>query len=521
MRAALAAMLAALGAALRSPLRQTSHKTLTSLRAAGDTIYALSSGRGVAGVAVVRVSGPSASDALAALTPGKRLPAHRVASLRTLRDASDVLDEALVLRFEAPRSFTGEDVVELHCHGGEATVDGVLEALDALPKLRAADRGEFTRRAFAAGKLGLTEVEGLADLLAAKTAPQRRQALAQMGGSMERTYARWRGELASLRASAEVLVDFGDDVEGDVADQSDDIRAALDASVRSLKTELDAALTDAPRGEATRDGVRVVLAGAPNAGKSSLLNAVAARDAAIVSQAAGTTRDVLEIGLSLGGLPARLFDTAGLRVDGEEDSLDAVEVEGMRRAARAAEAAHVVVFVLDAADDDASAVADAFRAIAPVWRRDDGAPAPELVVVTNKADLVDGATHAARVAALRAAAEAEGLGAVVAAAATVRASATAADGAAALVDDLERRVVDAFRSSRDDYEAPAITRARHRTHVASCVACLDAVLSDPDLMPELVAEELRAATSDLGAVVGAVDTEQVLDVLFNDFCIGK
>ncbi|EGB04959.1 hypothetical protein AURANDRAFT_59431 [Aureococcus anophagefferens] len=486
-------MLAVLGAALRSPLRRTSHRTLTSLRAAGDTIYALSSGRGVAGVAVVRVSGPSASDALAALTPGKPLPAHRVASLRTLRDASDVLDEALVLRFEAPRSFTGEDVVELHCHGGEATVDGVLEALDALPKLRAADRGEFTRRAFAAGKLGLTEVEGLADLLAAKTAPQRRQALAQMGGSMERTYARWRGELASLRASAEVLVDFGDDVEGDVADQSDDIRAALDASVRSLKTELDAALTDAPRGEATRDGVRV----------SSLLNAVAARDAAIVSQAAGTTRDVLEIGLSLGGLPARLFDTAGLRVDGEEDSLDAVEVEGMRRAARAAEAAHVVVFVLDAADDDASAVADAFRAIAPVWRRDDGAPAPELVVVTNKADL------------------AEGLGAVVAAAATVRASATAADGAAALVDDLERRVVDAFRSSRDDYEAPAITRARHRKHVASCVACLDAVLSDPDLMPELVAEELRAATSDLGAVVGAVDTEQVLDVLFNDFCIGK
>ncbi|KAH8062846.1 GTP binding protein [Aureococcus anophagefferens] len=491
MRAALAAMLAVLGAALRSPLRQTSHKALTSLRAAGDTIYALSSGRGVAGVAVVRVSGPSASDALAALTPGKPLPAHRVASLRTLRDASDVLDEALVLRFEAPRSFTGEDVVELHCHGGEATVDGVLEALDNIPKLRAADRGEFTRRAFAAGKLGLTEVEGLADLLAAKTAPQRRQALAQMGGSMERTYARWRGELASLRASAEVLVDFGDGV-GGVADQSDDIRAALDASVRSLKTELDAALTDAPRGEATRDGVRVVLAGAPNAGKSSLLNAVAARDAAIVSQAAGTTRDVLEIGLSLGGLPARLFDTAGLRVDGEEDSW-AVEVEGMRRAA-GGEAAHVVVFVLDAADDDASAVADAFRAIAPVWRRDDGAPAPEL---------------------------AEGLGAVVAAAATVRASATAADGAAALVDDLERRVVAAFRSSRDDYEAPAITRARHRTHVASCVACLDAVLSDPDLMPELVAEERRAATSDLGAVVGAVDTEQVSDVLFNDFCIGK
>ncbi|KAH8050606.1 GTP binding protein [Aureococcus anophagefferens] len=225
-------MLAVLGAALRSPLRRTSHRTLTSLRAAGDTIYALSSGRGVAGVAVVRVSGPSASDALAALTPGKPLPAHRVASLRTLRDASDVLDEALVLRFEAPRSFTGEDVVELHCHGGEATVDGVLEALDALPKLRAADRGEFTRRAFAAGKLGLTEVEGLADLLAAKTAPQRRQALAQMGGSMERTYARWRGELASLRASAEVLVDFGDDA-GATPRTRATTSAALDASVRS------------------------------------------------------------------------------------------------------------------------------------------------------------------------------------------------------------------------------------------------------------------------------------------------
>ena len=249
----------------RSVLRRQAVSLSASAGGGGgveDTIYALSSGRGVSGVAVVRVSGPGASAALEALTEGAALPRPRLASLRTLRSGGEVLDEALVLRFAAPKSFTGEDVVELHCHGGRATVDGVLEALEGMPFVRAASRGEFTRRAFAAGKLGLTEVEGLADLLAADTAPQRRQALAQMGGALQRTYDKWRADLASCRASAEVLVDFGDDVEGDVADESAAIRAALDGRVAALRKDLAAALSDAPRGEATREGVRVVLAGA-------------------------------------------------------------------------------------------------------------------------------------------------------------------------------------------------------------------------------------------------------------------
>lgn len=501
--------------ALRSAPRRLVRRGSGGARA-DDTIFALSSGRGVCGVAVVRVSGAGSDAVLGRLTGGAPLPAPRRAVLRTLSDGDgDALDEALVLRFVGPASFTGEDVVELHVHGGRATVDGVLEALADSPGVRAADRGEFTRRAFAAGRLGLTEVEGLADLLAASTAPQRRQALAVMGGALERTYAEWRASLASARASAEVLVDFGDDVEGDVADQAADIRAGLDASLRALAIEFRGALADGRRGEATREGVRVVLAGAPNAGKSSLLNALARRDAAIVTDVPGTTRDVLEVGLVLGGLPVRLFDTAGLR----RDAADEVEVEGMRRASRAASAAHVVAFVLDASASDAAAPADAFAAVADALG---DAPDATLLIVENKCDL--GAAGGAAADALKAAKERHPrLAAAVDAAETVRAAATAPGGADALAAALERRVaaITAAADGGDGYEAPAITRARHRERVERALRCLEAVIDDPHLMPELVAEELRSATTDLAAVVGAVDTEQVLDVLFADFCIGK
>ncbi|MAN79235.1 MAG: tRNA uridine-5-carboxymethylaminomethyl(34) synthesis GTPase MnmE, partial [Magnetovibrio sp.] len=294
----------------------------------GHTIFALASGGARAGVAVIRLSGPGAAAALTALAPGKPLADPRRAVLRALRDPAtgEVLDQALVLFFPGPGSFTGEDVAEFHLHGGPAVVEGVLAALGQVAGLRPAEAGEFTRRAFLNGKLDLTQAEAIADLVAAETSEQRRQALDQAAGALGQIYEGWRARLIAAIAHVEAGIDFADE------DLPEDIdRAARDA-LAALAGEIAAHLDDGRRGERLRAGVHLALLGRPNAGKSTLLNLLAGRDAAIVSETAGTTRDVIEVHLDLGGVPVIVADTAGLR-----DSADAVEREGVRRAAARAD----------------------------------------------------------------------------------------------------------------------------------------------------------------------------------------
>ncbi|XP_057254405.1 tRNA modification GTPase GTPBP3, mitochondrial isoform X2 [Pezoporus wallicus] len=286
----------------------------------GDTIFAVSSGHGRCGVAVIRTSGPGSRGALQSLTGRPALPPPRVLALRRIRDPAtgEPLDRGLVVWFQGPQSFTGEDCAELHVHGGPAVVSGVLRALGSLPGLRPAEPGEFTRRAFRRGKLDLTAAEGLGDLIRAETEAQRRQALRQMEGELGRLYQRWSDALTQALAHLEAYIDFSEDdnVEEEVLSQ-------VDATVRALEQEIGSHLQDGRRGEMLRGGVRAVIAGPPNVGKSSLLNLLCQRPAAIVSPAAGTTRDVVEVALNVGGYPLVLSDTAGLR-----DATDPVEQEG-------------------------------------------------------------------------------------------------------------------------------------------------------------------------------------------------
>ena len=310
------------------------------------TIYALSSGHGRAGVAVIRVSGPAAGRALERLAGA--LPKPRYAALRTLRSpAGEVLDGALVLWLPGPRSETGEDMAELHVHGGRAVIAGVLEALGAVDGCRPAEAGEFARRSFENGKIDLTAAEALADLVDADTAAQRRQALRQAGGALARLYDGWRAALIEAQALTEAAIDFAD--EGDVGEKA---AAGAREAVARLLPRLRAHLDDGRRGEILREGFRVAIAGPPNAGKSSLLNALARREAAIVSEEAGTTRDIIEVTLDLGGVPVILSDTAGIRA-----AEGRVEREGIRRAVAHARAADLVVWLTDAASPDSAAAA--------------------------------------------------------------------------------------------------------------------------------------------------------------------
>lgn len=440
------------------------------------TIFALATAPGRAGVAVVRVSGPASGDALSALTR-KALPRPREATLVTLRDpaSGEALDDALVLYFTAPRSFTGEDVVELHLHGGRAVVAGVVEALGALPGLRVAEPGEFTRRAFENGKLDLTEAEAVADLVDAETAAQRRQALRQMEGALGVLYDGWRNRLTRSLAHIEADIDFPDE------DLPSGVSDAARPVLKALAAEIDAHLDDKSRGERLREGLHIAIVGAPNAGKSSLLNALARREAAIVSARAGTTRDVIEVHLDLGGYPVVLADTAGLR----EAAADEVEEEGIRRALDRAARADVKVAVFDATalpalDPATVALVDA-----------------DTVVVLNKTDVAG--PQAVQVA---------GQGALPV-------SARTGAGLAALEARLTAFTADRLAGSG----APALTRARHRKALEECRDALRRALTAP--LPELIAEDVRLASRALGRITGRVDVEDLLDVIFRDFCIGK
>ena len=436
-----------------------------------DTICALASAPGRAGVAVIRISGPAAGAALRALCGP--LPAPRHASLRKLKHpgSGELLDRGLVLWLPAPASFTGEDMAELHIHSGRAVIGGVIGALQSLPSMRLAEPGEFARRAFENGKLDLTEVEGLADLIAAETEAQARQALSQAEGSARALYESWRDELVKAQALAEAGLDFADeaDVAADAAVQADAIVAKLLASIsRHLQDR---------RGERLRDGYRIVIAGAPNAGKSSLLNALARRDVAIVSEEAGTTRDIIEVHLDLGGLPVIVTDTAGLR-----EAEGAVEAEGIKRALARAGEADLVLWVVDAT--------------APQWDAPDTRIAAKTgkVSVLNKVDLVKSPQIA------------DGLAV----------SAKTGEGVAALVELLADRVRDSLAVG----EPAIVTRARHRAELEAACLALERFRGERG-GPELKAEELRLAARHLGRLTGRIDVEEVLGAIFAEFCIGK
>jgi tRNA modification GTPase len=429
-----------------------------------DTIFALASGRGRAGVAVWRLSGPGAGPALQALAG--RLPPPRHARLTTLRHDGETIDQALVLWFPGPNSFTGEDVVELHGHGGRAVAQALTDALLALG-LRPAEPGEFSRRAVLNGRMDLTQAESIADLVDADTAAQRRQALRQGEGALSRLVEGWRAELVSALAHLEAVIDFAD--EG----VPDSLINKVSADCARLAADMGKALADGGRGETLRDGIHIAILGAPNVGKSSLLNRIAGREAAIVSATAGTTRDVIEVHLDLGGWPVVLADTAGLR-DTECD----VEAEGIRRARARADSADLKLVVFDATSPDDAHTRDIVD--------------EQALVVLNKCDLGD----------------AEMAGAI-------RVSARDGDGIDLLLARLEEEVAARMESG----EAPVITRARHRSAIEACRSAL--LRFDASAPTELAAEDLRLAARELGRITGRVDVEELLDVIFREFCIGK
>ena len=442
-----------------------------------ETIVAVATAAGRAGVAIVRLSGPDALDVLHQLIPGHGPFRPRVLTRARLIDpASDAtIDDGLAVHFPGPASFTGEDVVEFHIHGGRAAPAALVAALTALPGVRPAEPGEFSRRAFENGKLDLTAAEGIADLVDAETAAQRRQALRQMDGELGRLYEDWRHRLLVAMARFEATIDFSEeplpaglehDVRGDVA-------AVADAMAGHL--------ADSRRGERLRSGLTMAIVGAPNTGKSSLLNRLARREAAIVSETAGTTRDVIEVHLDVGGYPVTAADTAGMR-----DSIDAIEREGIRRAREKARTADICLIVLDATvwpsmpDDMLDLIGE------------------HTVVAINKIDLV----HPKEVI---------NVGGQIALPLSVRTG----EGMEDLLAAIERHAAALCGPGAE----PALTRARHRTAVEDAVAALRRL--EDTTAPELAAEELRLASRAMGRITGRVDIEDVLDVIFREFCIGK
>lgn len=434
-----------------------------------DTIFATASGVGRAGVAVVRVSGPAARFAVQTVTR-KGPPPPRRAALRLLRAGSgEVFDRGLVLWFPGPDSFTGEDVAEFHLHGGRAIIAALFAALDAIPGLRLAGPGEFTRRAVENGKIDLTQAEAIADLVDAETDAQRRQALRQYDGALATLTDGWRSELSKALAWAEAAIDFSDE------ELPDDVMADARQSAAVIKDAIAAQLRDG-RGELVREGLFVAVVGAPNAGKSSLVNALAGRDVAIVSETAGTTRDVIEVRLNLAGYAVVLADTAGLRA-----AADHIEAEGVRRALQRAEHADLVVLVRDGSAPDNS------------LELHDKIDSNSAITVWNKADLP---WPVAR----------EG----------IKVSLKTGEGLDGVVDAIAAAAREKLEGGG---EAPLLTRARHREALSEAAAAL--VRAETQQAPELFAEDLRLAVRAIGRIAGRVDVEDLLDVIFRDFCIGK
>jgi tRNA modification GTPase len=440
-----------------------------------STIYAPATAPGRSGLAVIRLSGPGAAESLRRLT-GRALPEPRRIVRRSISNpvSGEILDEGMVAWFPAPASFTGEAVAELYLHGGRAVLAAVLGALSKLPNLKLAEPGEFARRAFLNGRLDLTEVEGLADLVAAETEAQRRQAVRQLEGALGQLYEGWSESLTSALARLEAAIDFPDE----------DLPANLIVSVaKQAQPVADAMaehLADHHRGERLREGFSVAIMGPPNAGKSSLFNALARREAAIVSPHEGTTRDILEVALDLGGYPVLLADTAGLRRTRNE-----IEAEGVRRAERRGGDADLRIFVLDA-----ERVAEQLPNILNLKKDQD-------LVLANKMDLLDGRQLPA-------------LGIPI-----FQVSVHSGSGLNELITQIGEKAAQAM----DLEGSPALTRARHRAALEEALAALRRGAEAPD--PELLAEDLRLAVRALGRITGRVDVEDLLDRIFSEFCIGK
>jgi tRNA modification GTPase len=435
-----------------------------------STIYALASAAGKSGVAVFRISGPAAPASMQFLGVEATL-APRVATLVTLQHNELKIDQALALSFPAPHSFTGEDVIELHTHGSRAVARVLLDALGQCPGLRMAEPGEFARRAFMNGKLDLAQVEGLADLIDAETSSQHRQAMRQMGGDTTQRVEALRMAILEPLALMEAYIDFPDE------EIPESVLKESTQRVEALVKALQHLLNDGGIGEKIREGLDIVIIGPPNAGKSSLLNALARRDAAIVSHEAGTTRDLIEVPMEIGGYAATLVDTAGIR-----ETSGSIEAEGIRRALHRAEHADITLRLCDI-----TTIADEAKSITAGLHAD-------MLVIATKADLAPLPALPFPVIAV---------------------STSTGEGIPELLAALSELVAKRMES----VASPLITRARHRAAMQEALTCLSQFRPDAPL--ELTCEELRMAAQSIGKITGKIWVDDVLDLVFSRFCIGK
>lgn len=447
-----------------------------------NIIYALASGVGRAGVAVIRLSGGGCFAVVQSMTK-KPLPAPRTVAVRYLYHPTtgDFLDDVLILPFASPNSYTGEDVIEIHAHGGRAVLAGIFDALASVPQTRMAEPGEYTQRAFKNGKMDLTEAEGIIDLIHAETEAQRKQALRQAKGELGKMYMAWADKLVPILAHLEAYIDFPDeDIPQDIFD---DILVQL----TSLRQQITHHLNDNNAGERLRQGMTMAIFGPPNAGKSSLLNVLAKRDAAIVSDTAGTTRDVIEVQLDIGGYPVTVADTAGIRITD-----DSIEAEGVKRALFTTETADFKLLVLDATDKNSYQMAQ--DRIAHHIGRD-------TYVLLNKCDKQDISPLAPDL--------------FIQSAGVFQVSVQTGQGLEIFFDHLHQALDERISLS----DTPLITRSRHRESLTESVYHIGRSLQAPAI--ELMAEDLRVAVRSLGRITGKVDVEELLDIVFRDFCIGK
>ena len=431
-----------------------------------DTIYALASGLGTAGVAVIRISGGECINIIKKLTKIKK-PIPNKAYFSPISFNNAILDKAIVLYFKAPHSFTGEDVLELQIHGGRAVIQSVCQALSTFDNCRPAERGEFSRRAVINGKMDLTEAEGLLDLIHAETEQQRRQAFAQMDGNLSKLYESWRAQLVHHLAYTEAFIDFPEE---DIPEEKE---LAINTDIQNLIQQIQRHLDDEHKGEKLRDGFQIAIIGAPNVGKSSLINALTHKEVAIVSQIAGTTRDIVEAHLDVNGFPVILADTAGLR-----DSAEQIEAEGIKRAVKKAEQADLILFVQDATAKQEQNIPKSLlkKKIITIWNKKD---------LINTTKMKDGYFLSAKTG----------------------------SGIGALWDEIKQILLSSATNGA------VITRERYRVALKECVSSLKSALQAQAL--ELKAEDLRLAARALGRITGRIDVDELLDVIFRDFCIGK